>query len=304
MPCELAILLQVTDIWGNARIQSLFQWHAGLSDEERTGAQPKNPDRGRDEDEGSLGSEIDASRVPLQWQLRELFGILGQGLEGHANLMHTLNSTTVVCFCDREGLLTDTCTTVAEVCLCGSRRHRKQSVFSEGGSHSVAPSDVFEEDHQRSHSYRQRSPSKRSEEVHSPGEESKEEEEASIFTTVVLDVQSDHTAASGLRFEEADWRQHLGGLKPLGLSMAVSRQPRELGFTEGPQLFDLMAGDLLQALQRGTTAMHDCCCNMSQLIGFREDVVAGFADVKFCMEFCRPLKLQAPPQQRSEPGNP
>eukprot|EP00913_Durusdinium_trenchii_P034864 g32612.t1 len=303
LPLLPAILLQVTDIWGNARIQSLFQWHAGLSDEDKELEKS---------DEQSLSGEIDASRVPLQWQLKELFGILWQGLEGHANLMHTLNSTTVVCFCDREGLLTDTCTTVAELCLCGSKRQRKNSVFSDAGTHSVPASEAGNEEHQRSHSYRSgRSPSKKTPDESQPSpdrEESKEEEvmEESNFTTVVLDVQSDHHAPSGLRFEEADWRQHLSSLKPLCLSMAVSRQPRELfSQKEGPMLFDLMAGDLLQAMHRGTSAaMHDCTCTMSQLIGFREDVVAGFTDVKFCMELCRPLKLQAPPKQRSEASIP
>jgi len=325
LPLLPAILLQVTDIWGNARIQSLFQWHAGLSDEERSGAKPKGRIAESCEDEQSLGSgDLDASRVPLQWQLKELFEILGQGLEGQANLMHTLNSTTVVCFCDREGLLTDTCTSVAEVCLCSSRRPRKQSVFSEGAcSHSRAPSEIEEEQRAQTSEglrSRQRSPSKRegaevssrrscertpaTPEERAESSKTADNEESDVtFSTVVLDVQSDNTSACGLRFEDADWRNYLSSLKPLGLSMAVSRQPREPPSSpEGPELFRSMAGDFLCALHRGTcAAMHDCSCNMSQLIGFRDDVVGSFADVKFCMEFCRPQKLQAlPPHQRSE----
>eukprot|EP00439_Symbiodinium_sp_Y106_P047355 s575_g6.t1 len=63
LPLLPAILLQVTDIWGNARIQSLFQWHAGLSDEERSGAKPKGRIAESCEDEQSLGSgDLDASR--------------------------------------------------------------------------------------------------------------------------------------------------------------------------------------------------------------------------------------------------
>ena len=40
----------------------------------------------------------------------------GGGLEApHKNFLHQLTSTTVLCFVDREGLLTDTCRVVSEV---------------------------------------------------------------------------------------------------------------------------------------------------------------------------------------------
>uniref|UniRef100_A0A7S4WHY4 Cation-transporting P-type ATPase C-terminal domain-containing protein n=1 Tax=Alexandrium monilatum TaxID=311494 RepID=A0A7S4WHY4_9DINO len=256
LPLMPVILLQITDVWGNARIQALFEWHAGLAEDERL--------KGSSEEEASPGSgEIDASSVPLQWQLRQLLDILRQGLDGPTNLMHTLNSTTVVCFCDKEGLLTDTCTTVDEVCVCS---------VAEGAS--AAPSPVQEEE---------------------PAPD-RARPITSKFRTIVLDVQSDKDAASGLRFEHPEWRNCLPLLKPLGLGMAVSRQPRELMRpSEGAALHDLSVSDLLQAMHHGySAAMHDCLCNVSQLIGFKDQVVAGFPDVKFCMEIYRPVKCDPP----------
>eukprot|EP00933_Yihiella_yeosuensis_P044418 TRINITY_DN3953_c2_g1_i1.p1 TRINITY_DN3953_c2_g1~~TRINITY_DN3953_c2_g1_i1.p1 ORF type:complete len:938 (-),score=147.63 TRINITY_DN3953_c2_g1_i1:116-2929(-) len=123
-----------------------------------------------------------------------------------------------------------------------------------------------------------------------------DQQPTSTFQTIVLDVQSEPNAPCGIRFEGPDWRNHLPVLKPLGLAMAISRQPRELfRKAEGAELFNLMAGDLMPAMQKGTSsasALSDCVCNISRLIGYRDDVLASFADVKFSVEVCRPFKLK------------
>jgi len=204
LPLMPVILLQITDVWGNARIQSLFEWHAGSSGE---CGHPVS-----EEISPGGGENFDASHVPLQWQLQELIDILRQGLDGPSNLMHTLNSTTVVCFCDKEGLLTDTCTSIAEVCVCSSEPTQKEETLPD------QQDDQIDAGHTReappwTHA------SGSSEEAHPP-------ENVSPFHTVVLDVQPDVSAPSGLRFEDLDWRNLLPVLKPLGLAMAVSRQPR------------------------------------------------------------------------------
>lgn len=40
-----------------------------------------------------------------------------QGLDGRNNLLHALNSTTYLCFVDTDGLLTETCTSIQEICV-------------------------------------------------------------------------------------------------------------------------------------------------------------------------------------------
>jgi len=271
LPLMPVILLQITDVWGNARIQSLFEWHAGLTDDELGHASS--------EQEASPGSgEIDASSVPIQWQLRQLLDIFRQGLDGPTNLMHTLNSTTVVCFCDKEGLLTDTCTTIDEICVCS---------VSEAQQPASYPAQEQDE---------QLTPARPSI-VSLDDPPASRLQSTSKFRTIVLDVQNDKDAPSGLRFEHPEWRNCLPLLKPLGLGMGVSRQPRELSrASEEAALHDLSVSDLLQAMHHGySAAMHDCLCNVSQLIGFRDEVLAGFPDTKFCMEICRPVKNETPP---------
>lgn len=279
LPLMPVILLQITDVWGNARIQSLFEWHAGLADDERDCSEAGG-------EETSPGSgEIDASSVPIQWQLRQLVDILRQGLDGPTNLMHTLNSTTVVSFCDKEGLLTDTCSTVDELCVCSCTDPATSATTAT--PHSTV--------HVEEATPRPPRP---------PHIISLDKEEAvpraqngAKFRTIVLDVQNDKDAPSGLRFEHPEWRNCLPLLKPLGLGMAVSRQPRELKReSEEEAAHDLSVSDLLQAMHHGySAAMHDCLCNVSQLIGFRDEVLAGFQDTKFCMEICRPVKKDGPP---------
>eukprot|EP00929_Paragymnodinium_shiwhaense_P042055 TRINITY_DN21833_c0_g1_i1.p1 TRINITY_DN21833_c0_g1~~TRINITY_DN21833_c0_g1_i1.p1 ORF type:complete len:1398 (-),score=287.37 TRINITY_DN21833_c0_g1_i1:183-4376(-) len=268
LPLMHTILLQLTDVWGNARIQSLFEWHAGLADEEREDTD-HNGDGEPTEEVAPGSGEIDASRVPLRRQLRELLDILRQGLDGPANLMHTLNSTTVVCFCDKEGLLTDTSTTITEVCLCSSVLAPKDDGATRNGSKGASDGS---------------------------SEEKHEESQILQLQTTVLDVIPHPLSVSGLRFEESDWRQHVATLKPLGLAMAVSRQPRELpAGPEAASLFNLGVADVLHAMHRGgSAAMADCLCNVSQLVGFKEEAIRGFDEKKFSMELSRPVRAMGP----------
>ncbi|CAE8636363.1 unnamed protein product, partial [Polarella glacialis] len=280
VPLIPVILLQITDIWGNARIQSLFEWHAGNLAEERGEGERKSWRRrgaakawshSVDDDDQSPGSgDIDASQVPLHWQLKELIDILGQGLDGPSNLMHSLNSTTVVCFCDREGLLTDTCATISEVCLCGTSRPRPdrsegsdrqvgdeegeehvrgsrsmQSLGSSAVARAVSEKSVGSLLADQGASHAREGPRVQPRSSSGSGEGESQEFEApqeSKFQTIVLDVQSEPNAQSGLRFEDPQWATFLPVLKPLCLGMAVSRQPRELfkRSAEGSELFDLM----------------------------------------------------------------
>eukprot|EP00927_Polykrikos_kofoidii_P045288 TRINITY_DN39211_c0_g1_i1.p1 TRINITY_DN39211_c0_g1~~TRINITY_DN39211_c0_g1_i1.p1 ORF type:complete len:1388 (-),score=190.97 TRINITY_DN39211_c0_g1_i1:250-4413(-) len=291
LPLMHTILLQITDVWGNARIQSLFEWHAGLTVDQRGHGHDKISE------EVSPGSgEIDASRVPLQRQLRELLDILRQGLDGPSNLMHTLNSTTVVCFCDKEGLLTDTCTTISEVCLCGSSKREQRNTESSAEEVSapalVAPQDGTEGQFADTEAVN------RSEVQTPPRREQTDEEKSEPTTllrrlqTVVLDVQRDPAAFCGLRFEDADWRRLMPMLKPLGLAMAVSRQPRDVP-EDGASLCNLSVIDVLHAIHRGgsSAALGECLCNVSKLIGFKDEAIKGFGDPKFCMELCRPHRV-------------
>lgn len=152
------LLYNITDIWGNARIQTLVELYAGenarggqdqslerklsrgdSNDEigaknnsatggnyisNDSGSRSRNIKRGgsfsfaqnilggfmrnsNDNSRNNDGKKLE--RVPWRTQFNELMEIVKSGLEGSTNLLHTLNSTTVLSFSDKEGLLTDTC---------------------------------------------------------------------------------------------------------------------------------------------------------------------------------------------------
>jgi len=93
------LLFLFTDAWGTARVAAFVEWHAGSV-----------------EGPGKNGENPDPSRVPwrtLFGELADTFFQVGCG----RNLLHTLNSVTVLAFCDKEGLVTDTCRSVKELAV-------------------------------------------------------------------------------------------------------------------------------------------------------------------------------------------
>ena len=104
---------------------------------------------------------------------------------------------------------------------------------------------------------------------------------------------SEPSELHGLRFVQGMQQRYMPMLKPLGLAMSVARQPRDkpTHTTQGGLLYDLSISDLLQAMHSSRRAsMNDCLCNVSQVIGFRDEGLHGFPDVKFCLELCPPMK--------------
>ena len=85
-----------------------------------------------------------------------------------------------------------------------------------------------------------------------PVSETEDDSEPKQLHTVVLNVQSEPTAACGLRFEDHDWRALLPMLRPLGLAMGTSRQPPKLRCKkeDSARGYDLSVSDLLQAFSR------------------------------------------------------
>eukprot|EP00397_Hematodinium_sp_SG-2012_P002682 GEMP01002690.1.p1 GENE.GEMP01002690.1~~GEMP01002690.1.p1 ORF type:complete len:1168 (+),score=251.11 GEMP01002690.1:56-3559(+) len=92
------LLFLFTDAWGTARVSALVEWHAGTVQGPAKGGNP------------------DPSRVPWRTIVHELVDSFSQVGCGR-NLLHTLNSVTVLAFCDKEGLVTDTCRSVRELAI-------------------------------------------------------------------------------------------------------------------------------------------------------------------------------------------
>eukprot|EP00923_Selenidium_pygospionis_P039756 GHVN01068989.1.p1 GENE.GHVN01068989.1~~GHVN01068989.1.p1 ORF type:complete len:1092 (+),score=122.62 GHVN01068989.1:819-4094(+) len=116
------ILIELTDAWGNARLQSLFpsilETHNAPESNKYDVVDDETSSSSNDDTDGaSVSSHISASRVPLSTQFQELVDIFLRGLDGPSNLLHTLHSTTYLLFVDSSGLIVDTCRSVQELCV-------------------------------------------------------------------------------------------------------------------------------------------------------------------------------------------
>ncbi|RQX74372.1 putative transmembrane protein, partial [Toxoplasma gondii CAST] len=122
------ILGELTDIWGNARLQSLFQeahYRArkdacvDMEGEGRVCRSISSSSWTTDDSSAasSVSSTVSVSNVPISKQIKELIYIFKRGLDGSSNLLHTMNSTTVLCFVDKDGILVDACRTLQEVAV-------------------------------------------------------------------------------------------------------------------------------------------------------------------------------------------
>eukprot|EP00916_Digyalum_oweni_P010839 GHVL01018014.1.p1 GENE.GHVL01018014.1~~GHVL01018014.1.p1 ORF type:complete len:664 (-),score=104.79 GHVL01018014.1:1115-3106(-) len=268
------ILLQSTDVWGNARLQSLFHWFSETHlvddrylkspiyeyvNEKPSGAKLSvASSTARSSIVGVLGnwfgssvssdssmisntesisakSEISASHVPLRKQLNELIDVVLYGVDGGSNILHTLNSTTVVCFCDLQGLIADTCYDLGEVCLCQSYPSSALPLNTQSEHFKLKP--------------------------------------------INLDVFPDISNSQGVRFEyPASARSMIGGLKPLSLAMAITQQPpmRSL-IASSDSLFSSNAySPCIADNFKAEDAINKCVCSVTHLVGLKSDVLSSF----------------------------
>ncbi|PFH35030.1 hypothetical protein BESB_059170 [Besnoitia besnoiti] len=127
------ILGELTDIWGNARLQSLFQEahfrarQDACVDVEGEGRKCRSISSSSWTSDTSsnaspVSSTVSVSNVPLSKQIKELIYIFKRGLDGSSNLLHIMNSTTVLCFVDKDGILVDACRTIQEIAI-GATTH-------------------------------------------------------------------------------------------------------------------------------------------------------------------------------------
>ncbi|CBZ54129.1 conserved hypothetical protein [Neospora caninum Liverpool] len=139
------ILGELTDIWGNARLQSLFQeahYRArqdacvDVEGDGRVCRSISSSSWSTDDSStaSSVSSTVSVSNVPISKQIKELIYIFKRGLDGSSNLLHIMNSTTVLCFVDKDGILVDACRTLQEVAVGASNTMHTSAEDARGDS--------------------------------------------------------------------------------------------------------------------------------------------------------------------------
>ncbi|KAJ3082962.1 hypothetical protein HDU99_001060 [Rhizoclosmatium hyalinum] len=126
---------------------------------------------------------------------------------------------------------------------------------------------------------------------------------AAAAEPVVLDLKEEGSATFGLRFEDKDWRDHMGSLKPLGLSLLLSTSCASPVSANGGAgiVSDGIGGDTVAStkqrrLKRVRTENHrkpnvfcidgrvkparqTCLCRVGREIGFQDSVVESFSSI-------------------------
>lgn len=96
--------------------------------------------------------------------------------------------------------------------------------------------------------------------------------------SILLDVDVDRNAPNGVRFEDAEWKQHLKVLKPAGLSFLMSN---DCGVLSGRKRNDLhfkhhqisMCGSLSPARERIDLLIIVCLCHFGREMGFKKEAL-------------------------------
>eukprot|EP00914_Ancora_sagittata_P017585 GHVO01034604.1.p1 GENE.GHVO01034604.1~~GHVO01034604.1.p1 ORF type:complete len:1062 (+),score=209.82 GHVO01034604.1:319-3504(+) len=229
----------------------------------------------------SSTTSMSVSRIPISQQLRELYDILQQGLDGASNLLHTLNSTTYICFVDRDGLLTDPSRTVQEICLCSQSdaiptpSASIPSMVSRGPlPEGTPPPPEGEEGGGPCGGGRQRS-------VHS----CPSSVEGGQVSLEVIDMHRDRNIPLGIRFEDPTRaRTNAMCLSPLVLSMALSQIPTHLpSATCAGWIFSQSIKNVAMADWREENGFRECLCPPAKLCGISDRVIKSFAPVRFIL---------------------
>ncbi|OLQ14515.1 Bifunctional purine biosynthesis protein PURH [Symbiodinium microadriaticum] len=249
-----------------------------------------------------------ADNVPLQWQLKELLEILGQGLEGQANLMlgRPGSADRHLHLCGRGLPLQLTqagqsgmrCVGVAGHGSTVSSAKEPAATVEQGPESFQAPSEIEEDSFGKERA---------------ESSKTADNEESDVTFTTVADAPSEHTLGNAVMVldvpkprpllktldpdaTDADWRNYLSNLKPLGLSMAVSRQAIMSEIFESSQETSFVLCIVVRApwgharLQLQHVAVDWLSGRMTWWAAL--PMQPGEQSVKFCMEFCRPEKLQ------------
>ncbi|AFZ79377.1 hypothetical protein BEWA_022250 [Theileria equi strain WA] len=138
-------IINLCDIWGNVKLQSLFHWYQDQRYKDEI-----NPEQSVSSSSLVSGSSVDsvdtemaADQIPLSNQLKELSTVFKRGLDGEGSLIKTLSSVTLLCFVDDIGILTEGYASPQEICIVKDPSIEKPSVEGGAGFDSISRTDNF-----------------------------------------------------------------------------------------------------------------------------------------------------------------
>eukprot|EP00917_Polyrhabdina_sp_WS-2016_P008876 GHVP01019791.1.p1 GENE.GHVP01019791.1~~GHVP01019791.1.p1 ORF type:complete len:1363 (+),score=198.85 GHVP01019791.1:41-4129(+) len=273
-PLFYKFLLEMTDAWGNARLQSLFQWH---TQENQEGDRPQynaeksslldvfgspgsrssvssstSTSSSNMSDRSGSFSKFSASRVPIMRQFRELKDILLHGLDSASNLLHTLNSTTYVCFVDKECFLVEPTRSLQEMCVFPPTETPEELFSKRSMSMSDPPA----------------SPSSRGSPSH----------------PVVVDLVPVKKAQEHMEFEQ-EWIKEpfKKVLAPMSVCLAVTHAPT-LSVVNAPRLpwaHSLTPADVITSYR--SQVFPECLCGLSLMYGISDSKVKAYYPARTCL---------------------
>ncbi|KAK2197015.1 bifunctional HAD superfamily/P-type ATPase [Babesia duncani] len=288
--------LNLADIWGNVKLQSLFQWH----NEKRftvdilpqqSSSSSSTFDSGSSED--SVDSEMAASRIPLLHQLRELNRVFKRGLDSEGSLLRTLCSVTLLCFVDDMGLLTEGCATPQELAVVDpsggigtQRRQQKEStaMFQSGNIDAIETINSTATSHKDSIGQTEQSDKGTIKAGPREGKQVVRKDPQGGERLVILDVFEDSSQyyKQYVKFNNDAERNCIPQVLSLSFAMSATQFPRVQ-----PSLLQLKAApDLIHTymgmLANGT--LHDfthCLCAFAGSVGLKRSYIRRFRLLRF-----------------------
>ncbi|GIX60856.1 uncharacterized protein BcabD6B2_02910 [Babesia caballi] len=273
-------VVQLADIWGNVKLQSLFNWH----NEKRLTvditpqlSSSSSSTLSSDSKAGSVDSDMDANQIPLVNHLKELNKVLRRGLDSAGSLLRVLSSVTLLCFVDDVGMLTEGCATLQEIAIIKGNNveqplpadmQAKDDMFDKAAVLSDDSADVPLKDYG---SFRESSVCG----LVNTGSEH----------LVILDIFSDSSqyGKQYVRFNNEDERGCLPQLLPLSFAMSVAQFPRYQPlslFRLPPELIHTYVGMLSNEMFSDFT---DCLCTFTGSIGLKRSFSRRYRLMRFVM---------------------
>ncbi|ORM40114.1 Transmembrane protein 94 [Babesia sp. Xinjiang] len=304
-------LVQLADIWGNVKLQSLFNWY----NEKRLTvdicpqlSSSSSSSLNGYSKAGSVDSDMDANKIPLVNHLKELHKVMKRGLDSAGSLLNVLSSVTLLCFVDDVGLLTEGCATLQEIAIIKGNYvdsgvpPRSECDLSTDIEEKFEPQRTFEAlrtfetqrtiETQRTFEAQRTKPMLTYEEsldFNETGDEFfREPSQCGISTTgnehlVILDIYSDSSqfGKQYVRFNNEDERACRPQLLPLSFAMSVTQFPRYQPpslFKLPPELIYTYVGIFANGDFQDFT---DCLCTFTGSVGLKRSFSRRFRLLRF-----------------------
>eukprot|EP00371_Babesia_bovis_P002955 XP_001611602.1 hypothetical protein [Babesia bovis T2Bo] len=276
-------LIQLADIWGNVKLQSLFNWY----NEKRLTvdicpqlSSSSSTSLNRYSRAGSVDSDMDANKIPLVNHLKELHKVMKRGLDSAGSLLNVLSSVTLLCFVDDVGLLKEGCSTLQEIAII---KGNDQVVSMPTRSEDESPMDNdMKNEFER---YNTAGDSDDQCDVEKVPEMHPDTNTGDHEHLVILDIYADSSqfGKQYVRYDNEDERGCMPQLLPLSFAMSITQFPRYQPpslFKLPPELIYAYIGMMANEQFQDFT---DCLCTLTGSVGLKRSFSRRFRLMRFVM---------------------